>query len=94
MLYSFSTLFIKTNSSGLTTESIKSLEITTSMLFNFDFANNTILSCFFFFSVIINLYFLIAAVITKNFYPTAELVIPIGIPTKEAKVQMETQYSI
>ena len=64
------------------------------MIFNFDFGNNTILSCFFFFSVIIDLYFLIAAVITKIFYPTAELAIPIGIPTKEAKVQMETQYSI
>ena len=49
------------------------LEIKTSMLFNLDFANNTIFSCSFFFFLII-----------------AELVIPIGIPTKEAKTEMET----
>ena len=30
-------------------ESIKALEIKTSMLFNLDFANKTILSCFFLF---------------------------------------------
>ena len=36
------------------------------MLFNFDFANNTIISCFFFFFLIIGLYFSIAAVITQN----------------------------
>ena len=47
-LYYFRALFIKTNSSWLITESIKALEINTSILFNFDFVNNTILSCFFF----------------------------------------------
>ena len=52
LLYCFRTLFIKTNSSWLITESIKTLEIKTSMLFNLDFANNTILSCFFFFFLI------------------------------------------
>ena len=41
--YSFSTLFIKTNSSRLIFESVKALEINTSTLFNFDFANNTVL---------------------------------------------------
>ena len=53
-LYSFNTKFIKTNSSWLITDSIKALEIKTSMLFNLDFANNTILSCFFFFFLIID----------------------------------------
>ena len=55
------------------------------MLFNLDFANNTILSCFFFFFLIIDLYFLIPAVIAQIFNPIAELVIPIVIPAKEAK---------
>ena len=50
------------------------------MLFNLDFTHDNILSCFFFFFSIIDLYFLI---------PTAELIIPIGIPTKEAKAEME-----
>ena len=71
-------------------ESIKALEIKTSMLLNLDFANCTILSCFFFFFLIIDLYFLIPAVITQIFNPIAELVIPYGIPTKEAKAEMET----
>ena len=51
------------------------------MLFNLDFANNTILSCFLFFFLIIDLHFLITAVITQLLNPTTELVIPIGIPT-------------
>ena len=61
------------------------------MLFNLDFANSTILSCFFFFFLIINLYFLIPAVITQIFNPITNLVIPIGISTKEAKAEMKTQ---
>ena len=49
-LYSFNT-FIKTNSSWLITESIKALEIKTSMLFKLDVVNNTLFylvsfSCF------------------------------------------------
>ena len=59
------------------------------MLLNFDFANNTILSWFFFFFLIIDLYFLIAAVIAQIFNPIAELLISIGIPTKEAKAEIE-----
>ena len=47
--YSFSPLFIKANPPWLIFESIKVIEIKTSMLFNVDFANNTILSCFFLF---------------------------------------------
>ena len=38
------------------------------------------------FFLIIDLNILIAVFITQSFNPTAELVIPVGIPTKEAKV--------
>ena len=40
--------------------------------------------------LIIDLYFLIPAAVTQIFNPTAELVILRGIPTKEAKAEMET----
>ena len=60
------------------------------MLFNLDFANNTILSCVVFFFLVIDLYFLIPAVIAQIFHKIAELVIPTGIPTKEAKIETET----
>ena len=60
------------------------------MLFNLDFANNTVLSCFFFFFLIIDLYFLIPAVIAQIFNTIPGLVIPIGIPTKKAKGAIET----
>ena len=59
------------------------------MLFNLDFANNTILSCFFFFFLIIDLQFLIPAGIAQIFNHIAELVIPIGIPIKEVKAEIE-----
>ena len=42
------------------------------------------------FDFLIDLYFLIPAVTTQNSYPTSELVIPVIIPTKEAKEKMET----
>ena len=54
------------------------------MLFNVGCANNTILSYLFFFSSIIPLYFLILAAIAQISNPIAELLIPIGIPSKEA----------
>ena len=57
---------------------------------NLVFANNTILSNVFFFFLVINLYFLIPVVIPEFFIATEELIIPIGIPTKEAKPEMET----
>ena len=60
------------------------------MLFNLDFASNTILSCFFLFFLTIDLNFLITAVIAQVFKPIAELVSPIGTPTKESKVEMIT----
>ena len=82
LLYSFRALFIKTNSSWLMNESIKALEIKTSMSFNLDFDNRTILSCFFFFFLNIDLYFFIPAVLAQMFSQIAELVIPIEIPSK------------
>ena len=88
--YSFRTSFIKTNSSWLISESIKALEIMTFMLFSLDFTNSTILSCLFFFFLIIHLCVLISAVIAQIFNLIAELVTPIGIPTKEAKAEMWT----
>ena len=69
---------------------MKALEIKTHILFNLDFANNTIFSIFFIFFLIIDLYLLISAVIPEIFKLIAEPVIPIGIPTKETKVEMET----
>ena len=70
-------------------ESVKSLEIKTSMLFNLFFANGTILSCFFFFFLVIDLHFLIPAAIAQIFNLIVELVIPIGIPSKEAKADIK-----
>ena len=52
------------------------------MLFHLDLGNSTILSCLLFFFLIIELSYLINAVI---FNPIAELVIPIGIPSKEGR---------
>ena len=66
----------------------------TSFLFNLDFGDKTILSCFFFFSLIIDLYFLIPAAIAQSFNPIAKLVVPIGIPSKEAKTEIEIHPAI
>ena len=60
------------------------------MLFNLAFAKNAILLRFFPFFLIIDLYFLIPGVIAQIFNPTAEIGITQGIPTKEAKEEMET----
>ena len=73
----------------MTNNWIDELEIKTSILFNLDFAKNTIFSCLFFFFLIIDLYFLIPAVIAQIVNPVAELVIPIGIPNKEPKAEFE-----
>ena len=66
-------------------ESIKALEIKISISFNFDFANNTILSYFFYFFLIIDLYFLILAIMALTFNLIVEFIIPTGIPIKKAK---------
>ena len=59
------------------------------MLINLDFADNTILSWFFLFFLIIDLYLSIPVAIAQSFNPTAELVILIAIPSKEAKAEIE-----
>ena len=59
------------------------------MLFHLDFAGSTIKSCMLFFFLIIDLYLLIPAVLAQTFNPIAELAISIGIPTKEAKAEIE-----
>ena len=66
---------------------LKPLEIKTSMLINLNFPDNTILSCFFF--LILDLYGLIPAVIAQIFNAIVELVILIGISSKEAKAEIE-----
>ena len=52
------------------------------MLFNLCFV-------FFFFFLIIDLYYLIPEIITQIFNRYCELAIPIGMPNKKAKAEME-----
>ena len=87
LIFSFGTLFSKTNSSRSILESIKSLEAKSFMPFKLDFANNACLSWFFFF-LVISAYFLFPAVMTKTLDLIAKLVIYIGIPSKEAKAEI------
>ena len=79
----------ETNSLWLIYESINAVNITTLVVSNLVFPINTILSYSFF--LIIDFYFFVPAVIAQVFNLFTELVIPIGIPTNEAKVQIETQ---
>ena len=87
--YSSSTSFIITDSLWLIYESIRALEIKTSNLFNYIFANNTNLSCIFLFFLAFDLKFLIPTIIVQIYNPAAELAA--GISTKEAKPEMETR---
>ena len=68
---------------------MKALEIKSSLLLDlvFTIQYNTIISWFLL--LIIYLYFLAPVVIVQIFYPTAELAIPTGTPTKEAKAGLE-----
>ena len=59
------------------------------MLFNLDFATNTVLLCLFFFFLIIDLHFLVPAAIAQIFNPIAKLVISVGITSEEAKAKYE-----
>ena len=59
------------------------------MLFNSDFADNTIFLWFFFFFLIIDLYFLILRAIEHIFNTISKFVIPIGIPSKDAKAETD-----
>ena len=70
-------------------EPIEDLEIKAYLLFILDFDDNTILPCFFYFFLIIDLYFLITVIIAQIFNPVVELVIPIRIPVKEAKAEID-----
>ena len=63
----------------------------TSIVFNLVFVNNTILSGFLLFFLMIDLYFLIPAVNAQIFNPTAELVMPTGMPTNETNAEIETK---
>ena len=69
--YHFSTIFLKTNSSWLITDSVNTLEVKPSMLFILEFANDAILPCFFFFFLVTNLLILIPAIIAQIFSPVA-----------------------
>ena len=86
----FSTFFIETNSSWLIYKWIKVLKIKTSISFNLVFPRNTVLSYFFLFFLLIDLYLLIPTVVAQIFNPTAELIIPTGIPTNKINTEMET----
>ena len=57
------------------------------MLFNLIFLNNTISPCFVSFFFIIDFHFTILTLIAQIFNPAA--LIPIGIPTKEARAEIE-----
>ena len=61
------------------------------MIFNLSFGTNTILSRFFVFVLIIDLNSLLPAVIKQIFDPTAEMTIPMGMPTNKAKAETKTQ---
>ena len=96
---SFSTLSVKMNLSKLIFDSIKTLEIKTSVLINLDFANNIcnfimLVLLFlnplcFYFLISFDLHFWIPAVITQIVNLIVELAIRMRIPTKEAKVELE-----
>ena len=61
------------------------------MLFSLDFHNNTMLSWLFFFFLVIDVYFLIPAAIEQIFNPITELVIPVRIPSKDVKADIDIQ---
>ena len=75
--YSLNTLFIKINSSWLTFELVEALEIIASVMLLFIFLNYWLI------------YYLVPPVIAQIFNPIAELVIPIGILTKELKAEIK-----
>ena len=87
-LYSLSTLFTEINSSWVIYESIKAITLKTSIVFNFAFANNTILLYFFLF-FLNDLYFWVPAVNAQIFNYIAELAIPTERPTYVPVKQMQ-----
>ena len=65
-------------------------EIKIFMEFSLVFANNTISSRFFLSVLVTDLYFVVYSVIAQILNPTAEFTVPIGVPTKEEKTEIET----
>ena len=65
IIFFFNALFIKTNSSWLIFESIKALEINTSMLFNLMLLLMRLFYHVSFFFLVIDLYFIIPAAIAQ-----------------------------
>ena len=78
LLYSLNTLLTETNSSRQIYEPIKAWQTRNSIVFNWSFSNNTIVSCFFLFFYIVYVNFSILSVIALMFIFTAEIVISIG----------------
>ena len=70
-------------------ESVKYLEIKPFTRSKLVFGNNTISPYFFFFFLIIDLFFLILVITELIFNPILELLIPLEISTKKAKIEME-----
>ena len=68
--------------------SIAAIEIKTSILFDLEYAINTIFTTSFLLFLIIDLYLLIPAAIAKIFNLTAELRTPIGLQSKKAKAEI------
>ena len=68
---------------------LRALEIKTFILFNLDFASNTILWYFFFFLPIIDIYFLNNTVIARIFNTFTKLTIAIGVSSKEGKAEIK-----
>ena len=60
------------------------------IVFDLAFVSNTTLSCFLLFFLVINLYFLVPAFLVQVVSRTGELAMSIGIPTNEAKTEIET----
>ena len=83
--YPINTLFTEWNILWLVYELIRALEIKTSIVSNLVFANNTISACFFLF-----LNYWLTLFNYKIYISTAELSIPIAIPSKKAKAEIET----
>ena len=90
-IYSLNTLFTEINSSCLIYESIKALEIRTSIVSNLPFPSKIFCYASSFFFLITGLSFLIPAFITQIFTAAAERAIRTGIPTKEAYAEIETE---
>ena len=83
----FSILLIKTNSSWLIFELIKALEIKTSMLFKFCWQYYFIMVLFLFLNYLLILFN--SCCYCTNFSSCYKLVIPIWIPRKDTKAEIE-----